>query len=81
MVQLELIQTIDNAVFFPASSKKDDDRINSFVHSVSSLVCVCACVWVRAYVHACMYICVHVCVCMHVCVCVHARVCVCVVYV
>lgn len=36
VVQLELIQTIDNAVFFPASSKKDDDRINSFVHTVSN---------------------------------------------
>ena len=46
VVQLELIQTIDNAVFFPASSKKDDDRINDFVHTVSDIgmyasVCVC----------------------------------------
>jgi len=40
VVQLELIQTIDNALFFPASSKKDDDRIQSFAQSVS-LTSVC----------------------------------------
>ena len=47
VVQLELIQTIDNALFFPASSKKDDDRINAFVNTVS---------YTNVLVYACMYV-------------------------